>query len=170
MAASCAPKVLDPSIHTGTSRPAPGTACTAWPARRAGSSQQLHHVAREVVRVRHQVPPHGARGDHVGARRAAEAEVDAARVQGGEGAELLRDHQRRVVRQHDAAGADADGARARRDVGQRDGRWRRWRCRHVVVLGHPVALVAQRLGVPREVERVAQRLPGVAAFGDGGEV
>jgi tripartite-type tricarboxylate transporter receptor subunit TctC len=41
---------------------------------------------------------------------------------------------------------------------------------HAVVLGQPEALVAQLLGVLRQRERVAKRLGGVAAFGDGGEV
>ena len=38
------------------------------------------------------------------------------------------------------------------------------------MLGHPVALVAKRLDMAGEVERIAQRLPGVAAFGDRGKI
>ena len=54
------------------------------------------------------VPAQRPRRRHVGPRRAAEAEVDAVREQRGQRAELLGDHQRRMVRQHDAARADAD--------------------------------------------------------------
>jgi hypothetical protein len=39
-----------------------------------------------------------------------------------------------------------------------------------VVLRHPVTLVAERLDVTREVERIAQRLTGIAAFGDRGKI
>ncbi|MNT48994.1 hypothetical protein D3C72_1858160 [compost metagenome] len=42
-------------------------------------------------------------GSAVAAGRAAQAQVDAARVQGLKGAELFGDDQRRVVGQHDAA-------------------------------------------------------------------
>jgi hypothetical protein len=31
-----------------------------------------------------------------------------------------------------------------------------------VMLGHPVALITKRLDTPREVERIAQRLAGIA--------
>jgi hypothetical protein len=48
-------------------------------------------------------------GGAVGARGAAQAQVDASGVQRGQGAELLGHHQRRVVGQHHAARADADG-------------------------------------------------------------
>jgi len=51
-----------------------------------------------------------------GARRAAEAEVDPVRIEAGQGAELLGDHQRRVVGQHDPAGPDADGLSAAGDI------------------------------------------------------
>ena len=48
------------------------------------------------------------RGQRVGAGGAADAEVDAAGMQRFEHLEALGDHQRRVVRQHHAAGADAE--------------------------------------------------------------
>ncbi|BCM17666.1 LLM class flavin-dependent oxidoreductase [Mesorhizobium sp. J8] len=48
------------------------------------------------------------RGQQVGARRAAESKVDAAGKERRQRAELLADHQRRMVGQHDAACADAD--------------------------------------------------------------
>ena len=38
------------------------------------------------------------------------------------------------------------------------------------MLGHPVSPVTQPLDMAREIERVAQCLPGVAAFDNGGEI
>ena len=62
-------------------------------------------------------------------------------------AELLGDHQRRVVGQHDAAGADADGRGAGGHVAD-DHRGRgAGDAGHVVVLGQPEAAVAPALGV-----------------------
>jgi hypothetical protein len=57
-------------------------------------------------------------GQLVGAGRASDAEVDAPRVQRFEHAELLGDHERGMVREHDSAGAEADGRRDRGGMGQ----------------------------------------------------
>ncbi len=88
----------------------------------------------------------GVAGDRVGAGRAADAEVDPAGVRRLEQRELLGDDQRSVVGQHDAARAHPDPAGRpgqhrdqHRGVGGRHGR-------HVVVLGHPVAAVAELVG------------------------
>jgi hypothetical protein len=48
--------------------------------------------------------------------------------------ELLGDHDRRVIRQHDPAGADADRARTRSDVRDHDGGRRTGDADRVVVL------------------------------------
>ena len=55
-------------------------------------------------------------------------EIDAAGKQRLERAELLGDLQRRVVGQHDPAGADADARGAAADVRRSAPRWPRWRC------------------------------------------
>ena len=91
-------------------------------------------------------------------------------MQRGERAELLGDHQRRVVGQHDAAGPNADRLRAGRDMGHDHGGGGTGDAGHVVMFGEPVAAVAPILGVAREVERVGKGGGDVAAFGDGGEV
>ena len=65
---------------------------------------QLDHVFREAVFGR--IVEMAAQRPHrrpVGARRTAQAEVDAVREQGGQGAELFGNRQRCMVRQHDAA-------------------------------------------------------------------
>src|SRR5207248_8152137 len=51
-------------------------------------------------------------------------------------------------------------------MGERHRRSRAGDAGQIVVLRHPIAPVAQRLDMPGEVERVAQRLAGVAALDD----
>ena len=131
---------------------------------------QLEHVLREVVAAACQVAAQGAGGGLVGAGRAAEAEVDAAREQRFEGAELLGDYQRCVVRQHDAAGADTDARGGAGHVGNHDCGGGAGDAGHVVVLGEPVTGVARPVGQLRQFARVAQGVGRRAAGGDGGEV
>jgi len=101
----------------------------------------------------------GKRGDRVGARRAAEAQIDAARMQRLEDAERLGHVQRRMIGQHHAARSDANtagGVRHGADhhLGRGAGNQGR-----VVVFGEPVARVAKILGESREIERIVQRFP-----------
>src|SRR3546814_11174488 len=42
--------------------------------------------------------------------------------------------------------------------------------RHAVMFGHPIAMIAQRLGMAREVGRIGERLRERPAVGDGAEV
>src|SRR5690242_2562274 len=122
-------------------------------------AEQLGELLGEVVGRRLAAVPlqreHRAR---IGARCAAEPEVDTAREQAAERAEVLRHLERAVVRQHHAAAAHADargGGSDRPDPHLRAG------ARETgggVVLSHPVALIAERLGVAGEVDRVVQRV------------
>src|SRR3954451_2660630 len=75
-----------------------------------------------------------------------------------------------MVRQHDAASTDADRRRAARDVRDEHGRGRARDAWNVVMLGHPEPAITQPFGVPSEVEAIAKRSRGVAAFDDGGEI
>ncbi len=115
-AASCAPNRLEPRIQIGTFGPAPGTARDGLVRRRPArnSACSSTHVLREAVGDIAERAAQRPRGALVGAGRAAEAEIDAAGIQRVERAELLGDHQRRVVGQHDAARADPDGPGAAR--------------------------------------------------------
>ena len=89
----------------------------------------------------------------VGAGTAADAEIDAARRQRVENAELLGDLQGRVVRQHDAGAADADRAGDCRERAEQDLR-RGARDRIVVVmLRDPIAIVAELLAGARQRKR-----------------
>ena len=136
---------------------------------RAEEQLQVLHVVGEPVGAQ-QVSAQRAGRDLVGARRPAETEIDPAGIQRLERAELLGDDERGVVRQHDPAGTDPDRRGAGCEVPRDDGR----RCAgdrlHVVVLGDPVALVAEALRVLGEVEAVAQRDPRCRPTRDRGEV
>ena len=151
---------------------------------RAGARCRLHRLARlrigeEVLQLQDvlregvgacRVAAERTDRELVGSRCAAEAEVDPAGVQRRERAELLGDHQRRMVRQHDPAGADADGLCPGRNVGDHDGGRRARDPDRVVMLREPEAVVPPPLDVLREIERVSQRLAGRRAFDDRREV
>jgi hypothetical protein len=109
-------------------------------------------------------------GEWIGARSAAESEIDAAGEKRGERAELFNNDQRRMIGKHDAAGADADCFCAAGDVRDDDGSGGAGDAGHVVVLGEPEAVVAPGFGVLREIERVAEGVGGGGALWDGGEV
>ncbi len=128
---------------------------------------QLLNVLRELLGTGRDIASQGARSQHVGPGRSAEAEIDAPRIQRRQRTELFGDDQRRVIRQHDAAGTDADGPGAAGHVAD-DQRGRgAGDPRHVVVLGQPVALETQALRMLCQRERVAQSLGGAGALGIG---
>ena len=114
---------------------------------------QFDDILRKAVGT-HRVAAERADRELVGTGRASETQVDAPRMKRLESPELLGDHDRRVVREHDPTGADADRARPARYV--RD--HHRRRCARnpdrVVMLGEPEAAVAPTLDVLRKVERV----------------
>ncbi|MNL54076.1 hypothetical protein D3C87_1773760 [compost metagenome] len=75
-----------------------------------------------------------------------------------------------MVRQHDAAGADADRLRSGCHMGDDDRGRSAGDALHAVVFGEPEALVAVFLGRLRQQPGVFQRLGDAAAFGDRGEI
>ena len=116
---------------------------------------QLDDVPRERVGA-HRISPQREHRELVRAGRTAQTEVDPARMQRLERPELLGDHERRMVRQHDPAGPDANRLRPVRDVRDHDRGRRAGDPDRVVVLGEPEPLVPPPLGVLREVEGVTQ--------------
>ena len=95
--------------RAGRCDPAPGVARTACPGCGLGEKAlELQDVVRERL-CAHRVAAERAHGELVGARRPAEAEIDPSRMECLERPELLGDHERRMVREHDPAGADPDG-------------------------------------------------------------
>ena len=120
---------------------------------------QLLDILRKVVRGRHRVAPQRPRRRLVRARRAAQAEIDAIRIERRQRPELLRDDQRRVIRQHHPARADADRLRPAGDIAD-DHRGRRaGDAGHVVMLGQPIPPIAPTFRMLREIERTAQGIP-----------
>ena len=78
---------------------------------------QFQHVVGELVLVGVEVSAQRKSSRLVRARRSPEPQVDPAGEQRLQRAELLGDGQRRMVRKHDPACADADGGRLRANVG-----------------------------------------------------
>src|SRR6266851_2391167 len=75
-----------------------------------------------------------------------------------------------MVRQHHATGTDPDAAGHRGDLPDHEiGRRARHRS-EIVVLGQPVADIAQRIRMARQIDAVAQRRGGLGAGRDDGEV
>jgi len=106
----------------------------------------------------------------VGARRAAQPEVDAPGKKRLKHLEPLGHHQGRVVRQHHAAGADAQVFRHRRNLADHDIWGRTGDGREIMMFGDPVAPVAQAVGMSRKVERIAQGLCGRGIRGNRGKI
>ena len=120
--------------------------------------QQFLEAFQEVVAAGILLaPPQHVRGHLIGAGCAPEAEIDAARKQRLENFEPFRHHQRRMVRQHDAARTDADAPGRGGDLADHDLGRRACDRGQVVMLRHPVAVIAEPIGKAREINRVAQR-------------
>jgi hypothetical protein len=133
--------------------------------------EELAELTGEVLRAEAGRRPAQRRRRHlVGPGRPADAEVDPARVERLEERELLGDDERRVVRQHDAAGADADPRGPRRDVGDEHRRARARDRGHPVVLGEPEARHAEALGGDGEIACGAEGVAARLALADEGEV
>jgi CubicO group peptidase (beta-lactamase class C family) len=132
---------------------------------------QLLQTLKEVVAFTPVLAPAQCNGgDAVRARRAPQAEIDTPWKQRLEGAEALSDDKRRMVRQHHAAGADPDFLRRRRDLPDQDvGRGNRDRGQ-IVMLGDPVADIAEPIGVACEIDTVAQGRRGRRAGRDESKV
>ena len=71
--------------------------------------------------------------------------------------ETFGDHQRRVVHQHHAARTHTNVPRRRRDLPDHDLGRGAGDAREVVMLGEPIALVAESIGEPRQIQRIAER-------------
>ena len=131
---------------------------------------QLQHITRKLVSVRTQVAAQGACGDLVRTGCPAQPQVNAAGVERLQRAKLFCNHQWRVVRQHDAACTDPNGAGASRHMANQNRCGGAGNARHAVVLRQPVALITPGFGVLGQVKRVAKRLRGIAALRNRGVV
>jgi hypothetical protein len=120
-------------------------------------SEQLLQVLAEVVdRKLAAIRLESEHRELVRAGCTPEAEVDAAGVEAAEHAEALGHPEGAVVGKHHAAAAHPDALRDGADGGDQDLGRVADEHRRAVVLGHPVAVVAELLGVTGEVDRVVQ--------------
>jgi hypothetical protein len=123
-------------------------------------SDQVAHLLREILRERVVPARDRLRGDLVAPGRAPDAEVDAAREERLEHAEHLGDLERAVVGQEHAAGADANALRRGRDAREQDFGTGIGEGGDRVMLGEPVARVAEPVGRLRERHRFRDRPRG----------
>ena len=108
--------------------------------------------------------------DAVGSRGAADPEVDAAGVEGLEHPELLGDHQRGMVREHHPTRSDPDRLRLGRERRRQHGRRGARDPGHVVVLGDPMAVIAEPFGCLRQLDRVGEGVGRGRALADDRQV
>ena len=127
---------------------------------------QLDHVAREGIGIAVEIAAQRGGDPLVAARRAAQPQIDSPGEERVERAELLRDHQRGMIGQHDPTRADADLLGPGSDMADHH------RCRgagdpfHPVMLRAPVSLEPQCFGMACHVDGVGERAADVATFGD----
>src|SRR5579864_239165 len=92
----------------------------------------------------------------VSAGSAAKAKIDAPRVKRFQRAKLFCDDDRRMIWQHDSAGANTHGAGASGNISDDDRRCGAGDANHVVVLGQPEAAIAPTFSVLGQIEGVMQ--------------
>ena len=139
----------------------------------AGSEilHQLDDVLRELVDIGEQVAAHRPRGQLVRAGRAAEPQLDAARDAAPPACRTARRSSSGAwfgsmmppapIRMWLVPAATCASATAVAALAMPGRLW----CSAI-----QIAPIAERLDMPRQIERVAQRLAGIAAFGDRREV
>ena len=88
-------------------------------------------------------------------------------VQGVQDAKRLRHFERTIVRQEDAAGADANAGCLEPHPGEQNFGRRAGEAKRGMVFGDPVPLVAEPISQPGQVDRVAQGVGGLAQAGTG---
>jgi hypothetical protein len=105
-------------------------------------------------------------GCHIATRCATDPKIDPVGEKRGKGSELFRDDKRRVVRQHDATRTDAHALCRRGHMTDDDRRRRAGDAGHVVVLGEPVAVIAQTLCLFCQIDSVGKRFGCGFPFGN----
>ncbi len=131
---------------------------------------QLGHIARKVFFALDAVAAQGAHGQRIGARRASKTQVDAPRIQLGEGAKGFGHDQRRVIGQHDAPRPHADALRAADHITHQHRRGRTGHASQIVMFGQPVPFESQCFGMLRGAQGDLQRLGYGAVFAHGDKI
>ena len=119
---------------------------------------QFSDVAWEVIDITAHMAAQCAHGWLIAARCATKPEIDSSRIQRIQGTELLGDHQRRMVGQHNATRTEMQ----RGGIGSQITNQYGGRCAgdagHVVMFSQPVAVVAALFGQSSEIKRVCEGL------------
>ena len=123
---------------------------------------QLKHVARKFIGIAVEIAAQRLRGPLVRPRRTPKTKINASRKQRLQRAELLGDHHRRVVRQHDPPGADPDRLGTMANMRQRYRGRGTGNALHAMMFSHPETLVAKRLAMPRQRQRPVERTADIA--------
>ena len=131
---------------------------------------QLNHILREGFRAIRFSAAQGARRQLIRSRRAPQPEIDSSGKKRFKRAELLGNHKRGMVGQHDPARTDANLGRARSDMADDDRGSGAGDARHVVVFRQPETVIAQLLRMPREITRSLKRISYRAALHDGRKI
>ena len=130
-------------------------------------SQQLGQLLGKIVGGGG--PPVALQREHrqrVGTGSSAQGKIDPIRKERRQHGEGLRDLERAVVGQHHAAASHADSLGRGSDRSDQCLRAGAGQHGSAVMLGHPVAVIAERVGEAGEVQRVAQRLRAGRTLGD----
>jgi len=141
----------------------------AWTARPEVTAEFVE-ILGERVAAAPELAPQRPSGPLVAAGSSSQAEVDPAGIERLQRYELLGDHQRGVVGQHDSTGPNPDRGRAPGNVGNDHGRRGAGDPGQVVVLGDPVPMVTPPLGMASQVECVVECLGRRSPLADGGEI
>ena len=97
-------------------------------------------------------------GDTVGTRRAAQTQIDTSRIQRLQCAELFRHHERRMIGQHNAPRTDPYGLCATGNMADDYRRGGAGDTAHVVMFGHPVAVITRLFAVLGQRTGIVERL------------
>ncbi len=122
--------------------------------------QQFKQLFRKIVILRTlaALPPQSEAFETASSGRAADAEIDATRIQRVKHSKSFHHFERTVMRQQDAARPDANagslGANPRdKNLGRRAGK-----SLDGVMFGNPISLEAERVGRAGQLDRIAERV------------
>src|SRR3979490_1140453 len=125
--------------------------------RLAEKELQFPHVGRKPV-ARIGSHTQGPQDTVIAAHCATQSEVDPVRIKRCQSAELLGDHERWMIRQHNASRPDADDRRFTGDVTNDHRRGGACGVQYAMMLGEPEAFEAERLNMAGKIDRLLKRL------------
>ena len=131
---------------------------------------QFQDVLWEGVATAGECAAQGIGGLLVRAGRPADAKINAAWKECCQGAELFGDDKRCMIRQHDAAGTNADGRGYPGDLTDHHGSRSTGDADHVVMFRQPIARVAPCFRMRCEVQGIEQCLTGITTLDDGRQI